>query len=130
MTPTGRSLSIPSPCGSASKPAWLNAFRWLGEIALVTTAAGALAVLIALINGKDYFWFGKELSPSFSDAAKPGFYQRVRGLLRADSLPALTLGTVTLAAANSCELLRTAGFPMVYARLLTLADLPPGPHYG
>jgi ABC-type multidrug transport system fused ATPase/permease subunit len=65
--------------------AWLNVFRWLGEIALVTTAAGGLAIVIALINIKDYFWFKKGISLSIPDAAKPGLYQRVRGLLRADS---------------------------------------------
>jgi thiol-disulfide isomerase/thioredoxin len=110
--------------------AWLNVFRWLGEIALVTTAAGGLAIVIALINIKDYFWFRKGISLSIPDAAKPGLYQRVRGLLRADSLPALTLGTIALAiAANSYELLCTAGFPMVYTRLLTLSELPPWQHY-
>jgi thiol-disulfide isomerase/thioredoxin len=110
--------------------AWLNVFRWLGEIALVTTAAGGLAIIIALINIKDYFWFRKGISLSIPDAAKPGLYQRVRGLLRADSLPALTLGTIALAiAANSYELLCTAGFPMVYTRLLTLSELPPWQHY-
>ncbi len=110
--------------------AWLNVFRWLGEIALVTTAAGVLAIVIALINIKDYFWFKKGISLSIPDTAKPGLYQRVRGLLRADSLPALTLGTIALAiAANSYELLCTAGFPMIYTRLLTLSELPPWQHY-
>jgi hypothetical protein len=110
--------------------AWLNVFRWLGEIALVTTLSGCLALLIALINIKDYFWFRKGVSLSIPEAAKPGLYQRVRGLLRADSLPAMTLGTVALAiAANSYELLCTAGFPMIYTRLLTLADLSPWQHY-
>jgi hypothetical protein len=111
--------------------AWLNVFRWLGELAIVTTAAGVLALVIALINIKDYFWFKQGISLSIPDAAKPGLFQRMRALLRADSLPALTLGTVTLAiAANSYELLCTAGFPMVYTRLLTLADLTPWQHYG
>jgi hypothetical protein len=110
--------------------AWLNVFRWLGEITLVTTAAGGLAIVIALINIKDYFWFRKGISLSIPDAAKPGLYQRVRGLLRADSLPALTLGTIALAiAANAYELLCTAGFPMIYTRLLTLSDLAPWQHY-
>ena len=110
--------------------AWLNVFRWLGEIVLVTTLAGMLAIVIALINVKDYFWFKQGVSLSIPDSAKPGLYQRVRGLLRADSLPALTLGTIALAiAANSYELLCTAGFPMVYTRLLTLSDLPPWQHY-
>ena len=110
--------------------AWLNVFRWLGEVALVTTAAGVLAMVIALINIKDYFWFRKGVSLSIPETAKPGLYQRMRGLLRADSLPALTLGTITLAlAANTYELLCTAGFPMIYTRLLTLADLTPWRHY-
>lgn len=110
--------------------AWLNIFRWLGEIALVTTGAGMLALLIGAINIKDYFWFKRGVSLSIPAAAKPGLYQRVRGLLRADSLPALLLGTVALAlAANAYELLCTVGFPMVYTRLLTLADLPPAAHY-
>jgi len=110
--------------------AWLNAFRWLGEIAMVTTVAGMLAIIIALINIKDYFWFKKGISLSISDTAKPRLYRHVRGLLRADSMPALTLGTVALAvAANSYELLCTAGFPMVYTRLLTLSDLSPWQHY-
>lgn len=110
--------------------AWLNVFRWLGEIALVTTLAGCIALVIALINIKDYFWFSKGLSLSIPNAAKPNLYQRVRGLLRADSLPAMTLGTVALAiAANSYELLCTAGFPMIYTRLLTLADLSTWQYY-
>ena len=54
--------------------AWLNAFRWLGEIAMVTTVAGMLAIIIALINIKDYFWFKKGISLSLSDAAQPRLY--------------------------------------------------------
>ncbi len=110
--------------------AWLNLFLWLGELRLVTLGAGVLAVLVALVNVKDYFWFRRGPSLSIPDGAKPGLYQRMRGLLRADSLPALTLGTVALAiVANSYELLCTAGFPMIYTRILTLAGLSPLAHY-
>jgi hypothetical protein len=55
----------------------------------------------------------------------------MRGLLSADNLGAMMIGTVTLAlAANSYELLCTAGFPMVFTRVLTLNDLSPAAHYG
>ncbi|HEY4760228.1 MAG TPA: hypothetical protein VIH42_06590, partial [Thermoguttaceae bacterium] len=51
-------------------------------------------------------------------------------LLRRQSTPALVAGTLTLAiTANSYEFLCTAGFPMVYTRLLTLRDLSPAQHY-
>jgi uncharacterized membrane protein HdeD (DUF308 family) len=42
----------------------------------------------------------------------------------------MVAATVFLAiAANFYELLCTAGFPMVYTRLLTLSELPPAGHY-
>jgi hypothetical protein len=48
----------------------------------------------------------------------------MRGLIGVAHLPTLLLGTVILAiAANSYELLCTAGFPMVYTRILTLNEL-------
>lgn len=110
--------------------AWLNMFRWLGELAIVTTLAGGVALLIALLNIKDYFWFKQGVSLSIPDTAKPGLFRRMRQLLQADNLFAMTLGTITLAiVANSYELLCTAGFPMVYTRLLTLAELAPWQHY-
>lgn len=110
--------------------AWLNLFLWIGELRLVTLIAGAVAVLMALLNIKDYFWFKQGPSLSIPEAVKPGLFQRMRGLLRADNMAALTLGTIVLAVvANSYELLCTAGFPMVYTRYLTLAGLTPVQHY-
>ena len=110
--------------------AWLNLFLWIGELRLVTLVAGLVAVLMALLNIKDYFWFKQGPSLSIPEAAKPGLFQRMRGLLRADNMAALTLGTIVLAVvANSYELLCTAGFPMVYTRYLTLAGLTPVQHY-
>ncbi len=110
--------------------AWLNVFLFMGELRLVTLLAGAVAVLIALLNIKDYFYLKQGPSLSIPDTAKPGLYRRMRGLLNADNLPALLLGTVTLAvAANAYELLCTSGFPMVYTRLLTLEDLSTPTYY-
>jgi hypothetical protein len=42
----------------------------------------------------------------------------------------MVIGAVTLAvAANTYELFCTAGFPMVFTRVLTLHDLPPSGYY-
>lgn len=110
--------------------AWLNVFLVVGQLQLVTVLAGGLAVIMGLVNVKDYVRPGRGPSLSIPAAAKPGIYQRVRGLLRADHLPALLLGTVLLAlAVNSYELLCTAGFPMLYTRLLTLHQLPTASYY-
>ena len=111
--------------------AWLNIFLVVGELALITTIAGLVAIFIALINIKDFFWFKQGVSLSIPESAKPGLYQRSRSLLKASSLPAMLAGTAVLAlAANSYELLCTSGFPMVYTRTLTLQDLPPAAFYG
>ena len=55
----------------------------------------------------------------------------MRELLYTGRLPALLFGTVMLAlVANSYELLCTAGFPMVFTRILTHNGLAPSAYYG
>ncbi|MBI4383994.1 MAG: thioredoxin family protein [Nitrospinae bacterium] len=44
--------------------AWLNVFLLMGELKAVTVLAGAVAATLALVNIKDYFFFGK--GPSLS----------------------------------------------------------------
>jgi hypothetical protein len=110
--------------------AWLNLFQLLGNLAGVTLAAGALAVFVGAINVKDYFAFGRGITLSIPESRKPSIYRRARAILNAGSLPAMLAATVLLAvAANFYELLCTAGFPMVYTRLLTLSGLTPAQHY-
>ncbi len=111
--------------------AWLNLFLVVGGAPVVTAVAGAIAVLIGILNIKDFVWLGRGPSLSIPEGVKPGLFRRMRGLIAADNLAALLIGTVTLAlAANSYELLCTAGFPMVFTRVLTLNELPAGAYYG
>jgi hypothetical protein len=111
--------------------AWLNLFLVVGGAPVVTVIAGLVAVLIGALNVKDFFWFQAGPTLSIPDAAKPGLYHRVRGLLNAENLGTMLFGTVALAlAANSYELLCTAGFPMVYTRVLTLQELSGWTYYG
>jgi hypothetical protein len=110
--------------------AWLNVFQLFGHLAWVTLAAGALAVFVGAVNVKDFFAFEKGLTLSIPESKKPDIFRRTRGILAADNLPAMIVATAFLAvAANFYELLCTAGFPMVYTRLLTLADLSPAGRY-
>jgi len=103
--------------------AWLNVFQLIGHLAWVTLAAGLVALLVGGLNVKDFFAFKQGPTLSISDAGQADIIRRARGLLIADNLPAMMAATVFLAvAANFYELLCTAGFPMVYTRLLTLAE--------
>ncbi|XSG86622.1 MAG: TlpA family protein disulfide reductase [Methylohalobius sp. ZOD2] len=101
--------------------AWLTLFRIMGGLPWVTAAAGVLAVFIGSVNVKDFFAFQQGLSLSIPESRKADIFRRGREVLSAGNLPAMLGATVILAvAANFYELLCTAGFPMVYTRLLTL----------
>ena len=104
--------------------AWLNFFLIVGQVAAITKIAGAISLVIAGINIKDFFAFKKGVSLTIPDSAKPKLFDRMRRLMKSTSLLSIGAGTAVLAiAANSYELLCTAGFPMVFTRILTLKDL-------
>ena len=110
--------------------AWLNVFLIAGELRVITAIAGLVALTVAALNIKDYFWFKTGPSLSIPDAAKPGLFKRMREVVASGSMGPMIVSTVLLAiVANSYELLCTAGFPMVYTRALTLADLESWQYY-
>jgi hypothetical protein len=104
--------------------AWLNIFLVTGHLKWVTAVAGATAVVVALLNLKDYARPGSRGSLSMSESAKPKLFNRMRGLISGDRiLPVLGAAVALAVVANSYELLCTAGLPMVFTRILTLNDL-------
>jgi hypothetical protein len=104
--------------------AWLNVFLLIGELKWVTTLAALFALVLAAINIKDYFWFKRGVSLGIPETAKPSLFARMRTLAVAESWPVLLLGSVMLAvAANTYELLCTAGFPMLFTRVLTMHEV-------
>ena len=50
--------------------AWLNLFLHIGELRAVTTAAGIVALVIAAINIKDYFFFKRGVSLTIPESQK------------------------------------------------------------
>jgi thiol-disulfide isomerase/thioredoxin len=110
--------------------AWLNVFLHTGQLKIITKIAGIIALTIAVINIKDFFFFKKGVSLSVPEKAKPKLFERMRNLLKATSLPSMMIGTIVLAiAANTYELLCTVGFPIVFTRVLTLNSLPSFQYY-
>jgi hypothetical protein len=110
--------------------AWLNLFLLLGELRAVTFGAGLLAIAIGAVNARDGFRASGAPALAIPAAAKPGLFARMRGLVRAERVGTMLAATVALAfVANAYELLCTAGFPMVFTRILTLRDLSLATHY-
>jgi len=111
--------------------AWLNLFLVVGHMRIITWIAALVAVAVAVINVKDFFWFKKGVSLSIPEDVKPGLFQRMTQLVGATRFATMLAGTVVLASlVNLYELLCTSGFPMVYTRVLTLRELPPSTYYG
>lgn len=110
--------------------AWLNLFLVMGQVAVITTIAGVVSLVIAGINIKDFFLFKQGVSLTIPDSAKLKLFDRMRKLLRSTSLVSIMIGAIVLAiTANFYELLCTAGFPMVFTRILTLNNLPATTYY-
>jgi len=104
--------------------AWLNFFKVTQNISIVTTIAGIIALVIAIINIKDFFAFKKGITLSVSDDHRKNLITKMRGLLKAESMTSMMIGTIVLAiTANIYELLCTAGFPMVFTKILVLNQL-------
>lgn len=94
--------------------AWLNIFLAVGFSESVRLLLAAVALVIAVINLKDFVAFGRGLSLSIPAAAKPGIYARARRVIQAPSLAMSMIAVAVLAVlVNFVELLCTAGLPAI-----------------
>jgi glutaredoxin len=111
--------------------AWLNVFLLIGVSRAAQVAIGLVAAAVGAINVKDFFAFKRGISLTIPEAAKPGLYDRMRRIVRADRLAASLIGTAVLAVlVNTIELLCTAGLPAIYTSILAAQGLPWWQYYG
>ena len=111
--------------------AWLNLFLIIGVSRSLQISVGVLAILIGVVNVKDFFAINKGFSLSIPDSAKPGIYARVRRVINAENLGVALIGVTMLAVlVNLIELLCTAGLPAVYTQILVSHDLDITRYYG
>jgi len=111
--------------------AWLNLFLLIGLSRISEIVIAAIALLAGLINLKDFWFYGRGVSLSIPDAAKPDIYARMRRILHAENLTGALIGTVVLAIlVQIVEFMCTSGFPALYTRILTLKQLDNMSYYG
>lgn len=110
--------------------AWLNIFLLAGYIQILTKIVAVVAIVVGLINCKDFFFFKKGISLTIPESAQPKLFKKMRELVQASALHAIILGTIVLAvSANLIELLCTAGFPMIYTKILLLQEFSGAQYY-
>lgn len=102
-----------------------NTFLLTSEhIIIISLLAGAVALVIGLVNIKDFFFFKKGPSLSIPESKKPKVFKKMRNLIRTSYLPAIIGGTIFLAVTvNFYELLCTLGFPLIFTNRLTFYNL-------
>ena len=111
--------------------AWLNLFLAVGVSRVSQWIVAGIAIVAGLINLKDFFAFGRGISLSIPERAKPGIYSRMRALLHAPTLGAAIVGAAVLAAlVQMVEFMCTSGFPALFTRILTLRALDTASYYG
>lgn len=111
--------------------AWLNLFLLIGLSRISEMIIAVIAIVAGAINLKDFWAYGRGISLSIPQSAKPGIYQQIRKILQAESLLAAMLGAMVLAIlVQIVELLCTSGFPALYTRILTLRQLDSLSYYG
>ena len=75
--------------------AWFNVFQLIGLLRPVQVGSGIVAILVGVINIKDFFAFHKGVSLSIPESAKPGIYRRVRQVVSANSERSVGSGDCT-----------------------------------
>ncbi len=111
--------------------AWLNLFLLIGMSRAVTLVVAAIAIVAGLINLKDFVAFGRGISLSIPESAKPDIYRRMRNVLHAPTMTAAIVGAAVLAVLiQIVEFMCTSGFPALFTRILTLRQLEPVSYYG
>ena len=82
-----------------------------------------VAIVMGLINCKDFFFFKQGISLTIPESAQPKLFKKMRELVHAQATLEVILGTIVLAVtANLIEFGCTVGFPAFYTHLITLQN--------
>jgi cytochrome c biogenesis protein CcdA len=102
--------------------AWLNVFFYIGFLDPVRIAIGILAIVAGAINCKEFFAFRKGVTLMIQEKHKVPLVrkiERMKDIIKYGSFPALITASVVLASfASLVELPCTAGFPIIYTKIL------------
>jgi hypothetical protein len=99
-------------------------FTFLTFVSFMTwiqVAVAIVALVFALINIKDYFWYKEGVSLTIADDKKPGIFKRMRKVMdSSENIWGMIGATVVLAGGVSLvEFSCTAGFPVLWTNMLS-----------
>jgi MFS family permease len=97
-----------------------TALSFVSYVKWIQVVVSLVALVMAVINIKDYFWYKEGVSLTISDKAKPGLYEKMRKVATSTgSIWALLGATIVLGAGVSLvEFACTSGFPVIWSNIL------------
>ncbi len=98
----------------------VSVFSYIGYLIWIRVLVASIAMIFALVNIKDFFWYKKGLSFTIPDAYKPKIFKKIRNLMKPENkLRTLIFGSMIMALGITLvELPCTAGFPMVWSNIV------------
>lgn len=110
--------------------AWLNVVLWLGAVAWLRLAIGALAIGAGVYYLREYWTNPEGICRITPGHRRKTIAEAFRAMIERPSLPVAGLGVAGLAiAVNLVELVCSAGVPAVYTQILSMHALPAGTYY-
>jgi len=103
--------------------AWLNIFKYIGFITPLRVGIALIALIAGIINCKELLFFRKGITLMIQDKHKAPLVKRIermKEIIKNGSYTLLISSSIVLAAfASLVELPCTAGFPIIYAGILS-----------
>jgi len=105
--------------------AWLNIALQMNQILWIRTLIGIVALVVAFINLKSFFFPKKESGCEVVDNSKrKKIFDKIKKFTKEKSLFIALIGVVTLAfSVNLVELACSAGLPLLFTQILALNNL-------
>jgi cytochrome c biogenesis protein CcdA/glutaredoxin len=108
----------------------VSVLQYLDHLKGVRIFVAGMALMFALVNIKDYFWYKKGLSFTIPKKFQPAIYRNLRSVAFSNRSTILLIGFTILIAAGIAiiEFPCTAGFPVIWGQLI-LHNNVEGSHY-
>ncbi|MCX6764451.1 MAG: hypothetical protein NTU58_01960 [Candidatus Nealsonbacteria bacterium] len=104
--------------------AWLNAFLFIQYVTITRMLIGVFGIGFGVLRIKDFFTWKPATCKVVGDSGKEKLFNKINKVLMPKALPATILGVIALAfGVNMIEFFCSAGFPVVFTRVLTLQNI-------
>ena len=110
--------------------AWLNALSLMSFVAVTRILIGSFGIAFGAWRIRDFIKWQPGVCKVVDEKAEGKILQRVKNILKPSALPVTVLGVVVLAfGVNLVEFFCSAGFPVIYTKILTIQGIGALQHY-